>query len=264
MSTEDTYLDKIVAAKRAELSRAPAPNLSDREIAAQLRTCPPALDFLAALLQGPAPRAIAEIKRASPSAGPIRPGADARHIAALYVDAGAACLSVVTDARFDGSVEDLRRVRASVSVPLLRKDFVLQRSQVLEARREGADAVLLIAAILDPPLLRELVAFCGEVGLVPFCEAHDEREVERALAAGARLVGVNNRDLRTFEVDLSRSIRLRSLVPRRGYAYVAESGIRTREDVGRLREAGVDAFLVSTQLMQAEDPGLALLDLLGG
>jgi indole-3-glycerol phosphate synthase len=206
---------------------------------------------------------IAEFKRASPVRGPLRPEADPRHVATLYVDGGAAALSVLTDRSFSGSLDDLRRVRAAVSVPLLQKDFILQRSQIVEARCEGADAILLIVAVLEPPHLRELLAAAGEVGLQVLCEAHDEREVERALAAGTRIVGVNNRDLRTFDVDPTRAMRLRSLVPRGTHVFVAESGIRTREDVAALREAGVDAMLVGSRLMQAEDPGLALLDLMG-
>jgi indole-3-glycerol phosphate synthase len=263
MTSEGTYLDRIIAAKRESLSQTRAANVSEREIEAMLASLPPALDFMAALKIGPGPRAIAEFKRASPSEGEIRPGADPKHVATLYVDAGAACISVLTDAHFEGSIDDLSRVRSAVSVPILRKDFILQRSQIIEARREGADAILLIVAALEPPRLRELMSFAHRMGLQVLCEAHDEREIERALAAGAKMVGVNNRDLKTFEVDVGRCIELRKLVPRDGFMYVAESGIQSREDVARLREAGVDAFLVGTHLMRAEDPGLALMDLLG-
>lgn len=262
MNAQGTYLDKIIAAKRETLAQVRMGNLSESEITAQLQGLPDTLDFAAALQTGAAPRAIAEFKRASPSEGEIRPGADPKHIATLYVDANAACISVLTDAHFDGSIDDLRRVRSSVSVPILRKDFIIQRSQILEARREGADAILLIVAALEPPLLRELFKFATQLGLQVLCEAHDEREVERALAAGAKIIGVNNRDLSTFEVDVERCIRLRKLVPRGSHVYVAESGINSKEQVGRLREAEVDAFLVGSHLMRAEDPGMALMDLL--
>lgn len=264
MSTQGTYLDRIIAAKRESLAQARAANVTERELEAMLASLPPVRDFAGALHAGPAPQVIAEFKRASPSAGAIRPDADPRHVATLYVDAGAACISVLTDQHFQGSIDDLRRVRSAVSVPLLRKDFILQRSQIIEARREGADAVLLIVAALEPPRLRELMGFAGQMGLQVLCEAHDERELERALAAGARMIGVNNRDLHTFQVDVGRCIALRRLVPRDGFTYVAESGIQSREDIARLREAGVDACLVGTHLMAAEDPGLALMDLMGG
>jgi len=260
MSEPGTYLDKILAAKRAELAGArPGPGVRDLETA--LSGLSPARDFAAALRRGPAPTAIAEFKRASPSEGDIRPEADPREIARSYVESGAACISVLTDRHFRGSLDDLRAVRNAVPVPILRKDFIVQASQIIEARREGADAVLLIVAALDPPRLRELMGVARDCGLQVLCEAHDEREVDRAMAAGAQIVGVNARDLRTFEVDLDRTIALRERVPA-SFVYVAESGIRSREDVGRLREAGVDAVLVGTHLMRAEDPGLALMDLL--
>lgn len=264
MNTQGTYLDRIIAAKREALSQARPANTSDRDLDAMLASLPAPLDFMAALKIGPGPRAIAEFKRASPSAGSIRPGADPKHVAALYVDAGAACISVLTDEHFEGSLDDLRRVRSAVSVPVLCKDFIIQRSQIVEARREGADAVLLIVAALEAPRLRELTSFAHRLGLQVLCEAHDDREVERALAVGARMVGVNNRDLHSFEIDFERCLDLRRLVPRDGFVYVAESGIQNREQVARLREAGVDAFLVGSHLMAAEDPGLALMDLLGG
>ncbi len=261
MSAEGTYLEKILAAKRARLGQGARANVSTKEIERVLATLPPTRDFEGALRDGPKPRAIAEFKRASPSQGPIREGADPRHISALYVDAGAACISVLCDEHFEGSLDDLRTVRDAVSIPLICKDFILYRSQILEARQAGADAVLLIVAALEAPRLRELIRFAHELGLAVLCEAHDERELERAMAAGARIVGVNARDLRTFEVDLERTLQLRARVPS-SFTYVAESGIESRDHVHRLREAGVDAILVGTHLMRAEDPGLALMDLL--
>lgn len=154
-------------------------------------------------------------------------------------------------------------MRRSVSVPLLAKDFVLSKAQIVDARAAGADAVLLIVAALEPPLLRELFVFASELGLAVLCEAHTDREVERALASGATIIGVNARDLKTFEVDLERTVALRQSVPQNGsYCYVAESGIKTREDIHRLRQAHVDGVLVGSALMRAEDPGLALTDLM--
>ena len=258
MTVKSTYLDEILAATRAALSAERRPL---KELERQLSGLPPVRDFGKALRRTLRPSAIAEFKRASPSEGEIRPGARPEEIATQYVEAGAACMSVLTDRHFSGSLADLEAVRQAVSVPLLRKDFVLERSQIAEARLAGADAVLLIVAALEPPRLRELMVYARDVGVAVLCEAHDAREVDRALAAGARIVGVNARDLRTFEVDLERVIACRSLVPR-DYTFVAESGIRSRQDVQRLREAEVDAVLVGTHLMRAPDPGLALMDLM--
>src|SRR5690606_33241696 len=173
----------------------------------------------------------------SPSEGVLRENADPRHIAALYVDAGAAAISVLTDRHFDGSFEDLRAVRAAVSVPILCKDFILTRQQIIRARREGADAILLIVAALEPPLLRDLLNFAHDIGLQVLAEAHDDHEIERAMAAGAKIVGLNSRDLRTFEVDIDRIIRHRPDVPQ-GFLYVGESGITDVKDVRRIRAAG--------------------------
>jgi indole-3-glycerol phosphate synthase len=262
MSEESTYLDEILAAKRAELAAGPPENLSLKRLEAELDSLPPTRDFLAALASGPKPRFIAEFKRRSPSEGLLREQADPRHIAALYVDAGAAAISVLTDRHFDGSFEDLRAVRASVSVPILCKDFILSRGQIVRARREGADAILLIVAALEPPRLRELCSFAEELGLGVLAEAHDDAELERAMAAGAKVVGLNSRDLHSFEVDLDRIIRFRPDVPRKGFVYVGESGIGSRKDVRRLRAAGVDALLVGTVLMKAEDPGAKLTELM--
>lgn len=258
MTETGTYLDKILAAKRAALSGS---NRSLKEMERELSGLPPTMDFAAALRSGMRPGVIAEFKRASPSEGEIRAGATPADIATQYVEAGAACISVLTDAHFSGTLDDLKAVRASVRVPVIRKDFILQRAQIAEARLAGADAVLLIAAALPAPSLRELVTYAHGLGLAALCEAHDAREVERCLAAGGRIIGVNARDLRTFEVDLDRCVQCRALVPK-SFVYVAESGIRSRADVQRLRAAEVDAVLVGTHLMRAPDPGLALMDLM--
>ena len=260
MSVQGTYLEKIIAAKRASFDGRPAANVNRQRIEAEVASLPPCRDFEGALRQGLAPRVIAEFKRASPSEGVIRENADPRAIARSYAEAGAAAMSCLTDEHFQGSFDDLRAVRAAVDLPVLCKDFMLRPSQLLEARRQGADCILLIVAALEPPHLRDMVKEATALGLHILCETHTEHEIERALAAGARIIGVNNRDLHTFEVDVQRAIRLRKQVPK-SFTFVAESGIRNRTEVQQLRAAEVDAILVGTHLMRAEDPGLALTDL---
>ena len=261
MSSEGTYLDKILAAKRAELEAGRPDNLSLQRIEAELAHAPPARDFWTALAEGPKPRLIAEFKRRSPSEGPLREQADPRAIAQAYQAAGAAAISVLTDRHFGGSFEDLRAIRSAVTLPVLCKDFILTRNQLVQARREGADAALLIVAALEPPHLRDLYQFAADIGLQILMEAHDDHEVERAMATGARIIGMNARDLATFEVDLDRIIRHRLDVPR-SFLYVGESGISSRADVERLRAAGVDAILVGSVLMRADDPGAKLAELM--
>lgn len=260
---EPTYLDRILAAKRAQLAQHRRDRLTDRRIEDALTGLAPTRDFEAALRQGIAPRIIAEFKRASPSKGPIRPDAPVVPFVQAYEHAGAAAISILTDAHFQGDLEDLRKARETSQVPLLCKDFILERGQLLDARRAGADAVLLICAALQPPALKQLIEFAHAIELQVLCEAHDEHEVDRAMSAGARIVGVNARDLRTFELDPELPIRLRRSVPR-GFTYVAESGVQTAEDLLRLRDAEVDAALVGTVLMSAPDPGQALRDLVDG
>ncbi len=259
-----TYLDSILAAKRAELSGARAGRsaaLSDSELADLGTRLPPARDFIDALRgQRTKPAIIAEFKRASPSAGTLREDADPRTIATLYAAAGAAAMSVLCDRHFQGSLEDLREVRQTVTLPLLCKDFILERWQVVEAKRTGADAILLIAAALEAPLLRQLITFAHDLGMQVLCETHDAHEVDRAMAAGARLIGVNARDLQTFETDLQVCVDLRAVVPA-GFTYVAESGVGSVEDAKKLADAGVDAILVGSYLMRAECPGDTLREL---
>ena len=209
-------------------------------------------------------RAIAELKRASPSRGPIRLDADATTIASAYARAGAAAISVLTESRwFRGSDDDLRAAKAAVSLPILRKDFVVDSFQVVEARAIGADAILLLVS-LHPTAstLRPLLATARSVGIEALVEAHNERELEVALEAGATIVGVNNRNLETFEVDRDLALRLVGTIPR-GVVRVAESGISTREAVIALETAGADAILVGEALMSSADPGSALRRLLG-
>jgi indole-3-glycerol phosphate synthase len=206
---------------------------------------------------------IAEFKRGSPSAGAINPDADVAAVVEAYERGGAAAISVLTEARyFQGSPAHLEAIRAAVDVPLLRKDFIVDPYQVAEARAWGADAILLIAAALDDAALRELHAAAGELGLEVLVEAHTAAEADRAVAAGAALIGINNRDLRTFVTTLETAERLRGRIPP-GVVAVAESGIETPADVARLRAAGYDAFLVGESLMRQPDPGAALQALLG-
>lgn len=260
----ETFLDKILAAKRAELAGARATRssaLSDRELAELGARLPKPRDFIGALRAGPRPAIIAEFKRASPSAGNLREDADPRHIATLYAAGGATCMSVLTDRHFKGSYDDLRTVRQTITLPLLCKDFILEKTQIVEAKRVGADCVLLIAAALPPPQLRGLLEFAHHLEMQVLVETRDEHEVDRAMSAGARLIGVNARDLQTFELDHGRCARLRALVPA-GFTYVAESGVSSVDDVLRLRDAGVDAILIGSYLMQAQNPGEALRKLI--
>jgi indole-3-glycerol phosphate synthase len=206
---------------------------------------------------------IAEVKRRSPSAGWIRQDADPADIGARYEAAGAAALSVLTDEPFfGGTLEDLRRARAAVQIPVLRKDFMVDRYQIVEARAAGADAILLIVAALDDDELGRLAAEAARWGMDVLVEAHDAKEVRRALDASARLVGINHRDLRTFEVDTTLAARMRPSIPA-SRVVVAESGIKTRADVTALAAAGIDAILVGETLMRAADPGAALRELTG-
>jgi indole-3-glycerol phosphate synthase len=205
---------------------------------------------------------IAELKKASPSRGLIRAEFRPAELARELEAAGAAALSVLTDEEFfQGSLENLRAASAPVSIPCLRKDFIVDEFQLVEARANAADAVLLIVAALSAEDLGRLASAACSQGLDVLCEVHDEEELQRALDAGCNLVGVNTRDLRTFQVDLETAFRLVEKLPV-GVVRVAESGIRCAEDVARLRAAGYDAFLVGESLMRAEQPGAALRELL--
>ena len=255
-------LDDIVLARREDLARAkretPVARLAELPAFAE-----PRRPFVAALAAR-RPAVIAEVKKAAPSRGVIRADFDPVAIARAYAGAGAAAISVLTEERFfQGSLDYLEAIRAAVRVPLLCKDFVVDAYQIVEARARGADAVLLIAAILADAELRELLAAAREHGLDCLVEAHTEGEVERSVAAGARAVGINNRDLRTFVTSLSVCERLRPLVPA-DRVTVAESGIETSADLARLARSGFGAFLVGESLMRAPDPGAALRDLLDG
>jgi indole-3-glycerol phosphate synthase len=257
-----TILDQITATKRREIEAARTARPESALVEA-LASAPPARDFFAALAQAGPIRLIAEVKKASPSKGVIRDNFHPVEIARTYQQHGATCLSVLTDETyFQGSLDYLRQIRAATELPILRKDFILDRYQLLEARAAGADAVLLIAECLDDCRLRALHNEALELGLTPLVELYEPDNLPRVLEAGATLIGVNNRDLRTFVVDLEHTLRMRSRIPE-NCLLVGESGIRTRADVQRLEAAGVDAMLVGESLMAQDDIGAAVDALLG-
>lgn len=257
-----SILDKIVATKRREIERAKAA-VPLAELQSRLPEAPAVRNFFGPLAAAGPIKLIAEVKKASPSQGIIRADFDPVAIARTYEDHGAACLSVLTDEQyFQGSLEFLRGVREAVGIPVLRKDFILDSYQVVEARVAGADAVLLIAECLDDCHLRKLHNETLELGMTPLVEFYEPENLERVLAAGAALIGVNNRDLKTFEVDLAHTIGMRERIPG-DCVLVGESGIHTRADVIRLQAAGVDAMLVGESLMRETDMGAAVDRLLG-
>jgi indole-3-glycerol phosphate synthase len=252
----DDILEKTRATVALAKERLPLARLE--ELA---RATTPPRDFWGALRSRPL-AVIAEFKRRSPSAGWIRQEADPADIGLRYQEAGAAAMSVLTDTPFfGGALDDLRRARSATELPLLRKDFMIDRYQVVEARAAGADAILLIVSALTDDQMTTLSAEAARWGLDVLVEAHDEREVHRALATGARLVGINHRDLRTFTVDTTLAVRMRPRIPG-SRLVVAESGIKTPADVQHLRAAGINAILVGETFMRSPDPGSALRDLL--
>jgi indole-3-glycerol phosphate synthase len=257
-----TILDDIVAAKKDEIEIAKADTPAEK-LCEQLVSAPAVRDFLGALSKGPPIRLIAEVKKASPSAGVIRADFDPIYIAQIYQKHGASCISVLTDGPFfQGSLEHLIQVRKAVDLPVLRKDFIIDRYQVLQARAAGADAVLLIAECLDDYALHDLHDAIVELGMTPLVELYRPENLRRVLDVGAQLVGINNRDLRTFHADLGHCMRLRKQVPA-GRIVVGESGIRTHRDVEQLQDAGLHAMLVGETLMSKPSIGQAVDDLLG-
>jgi indole-3-glycerol phosphate synthase len=257
-----TILDQIVATKRQELERAKS-LVPESVLRERVSAAPPSRDFLGALAQAGSIGLIAEVKKASPSKGVIREDFDPVAIAQTYQRHGATCISVLTDEPyFRGRLEYLSQIRQSIEVPLLRKDFIIDRYQVVESRVAGADAVLLIAECLDQGALQNLHDEVLELGMAPLVELYDPENLPRVLQIGARLVGINNRNLHTFEVDLEHTVRLRQQIPQ-DRIVVAESGIRTRADVEKLRMAGVRAMLVGESLMAQPDIGAAVDRLLG-
>ena len=257
-------LEAIVAATRREvLLREEQVSRAALEQAAA-RRAPRAAAFRAGLAAGGGFNVIAECKRRSPSRGILRADYRPEQIAREYAAAGAAAVSVLTEPTFfDGRLGDLAAVRAATDLPLLRKDFIVSRYQLVEARAAGADAVLLIVAALDASRLQRLHRAAEEYGLAVLVEVHDAAELSRAIDAGARIVGVNNRNLRTLEVDIEASHALVDRIPAATVS-VAESGLRSSADLVRLRQAGYDAFLIGESLMTRERPGAALAALLRG
>ena len=253
-------LNRILARKVEEIAERSA-QLPLEALAARVEGLPPTRGFAAALeakIDQGLPAVIAEVKKASPSKGVIRPELDPAAIAKSYEAGGAACLSVLTDKDFfHGSEEFLRQARDACSLPVLRKDFVIDPYQVYEARAIGADCILLIVAALSDAALLDLSMLAAELDLDVLCEVHDVEELERALALPVPLVGVNNRNLRTFETSLETSLELQELMEY-DRIMVTESGIRTAEDVALLRDAGINAFLVGEAFMRADNPGLEL------
>ncbi len=256
-------LEKIFAHKREEVAAAKeARPLKDVEREALSAPIPP--DFIVALrnLAKPAPRLIAEVKHRSPSKGLLRPNFDPCDLARTYAENGAAAISVLTDEHFfGGSLDYLRQIAdLNLSTPLLRKDFIFDEYQLLEARASGASAALLIVAMLDDSLLKDLLRFARDLGLAPLVEVHSRPELDRAIDAGATLIGINNRDLKTFNVSLETTLNLRQHIPAE-VTVVAESGIHTLNDVTRLADAGIHAMLVGESIVVADDVGVKVREL---
>jgi len=267
-----TILDTIVQEKQTEVARLPNREISVSVLKAALHARGDARDFLAALRhpKSGSVALIAEVKKASPSAGIIRPHFDPIRIALHYEQAGATCLSVLTDAKFfQGSLEHLKQIRGAVKLPLLRKDFIIDERQILEAIHWGADAILLIVAVLSDSQLLHFHSVATQAGLAALVEVHNETELDRALAVGANLIGVNNRDLKTFNVDLATTERLAqhlassAQTPQLTPLLVAESGIHAHSDVERLARCGARAILVGESLMREPDILAKTRELLG-
>jgi indole-3-glycerol phosphate synthase len=265
MSGTPDILRKIVEYKKGELAAAVS-RTPQAELKARIADLPPVRGFEKSLRtrsEAGGTAVIAEVKKGSPSKGVIRPDFDPTAIAGIYQANGATCLSVLTDEHFFlGHLDYLVRIRTSVSLPLLRKDFIFDEYQIWEARASGADAVLLIAAMLDLSMLRDFIAAARGLSLDVLLEVHDEKELETALETDCGLIGINNRNLRTFVTDLGTTERLCTRIPSDRFV-VAESGINTRMDVSRLHAAGAGAFLIGESLMRETDIGKKLRELLG-
>jgi len=250
-------LERIVEAKRAEVAAA---KRERPDVEALARKASATRDFVGAL-RARRPAVIAEIKRASPSRGLLRANFDPAAIARSYEKAGAACMSVLTDREFfQGAAEHLSQARAAVALPALRKDFVIDPYQIFEARGLGADCILLIVACLEDAQMRELEKVARSLGMAVLVEAHDAAELERALALDTPLIGINNRNLRTFETRLETTLDLLPRIPE-DRVVITESGILSSADVRRMRDRGVNAFLVGEAFMRADDPGTELKNL---
>ncbi|MBI3333583.1 MAG: indole-3-glycerol phosphate synthase TrpC [Candidatus Omnitrophica bacterium] len=255
-------LEEIAAYKRQEVADAKRARPA-AQLERALKQRPPVRGFQQAIRREGSLSLIAEVKRASPSAGQIRPGADAVSIAKSYAQAGAQAISVLTDSKFfSGSLGDLTAVKEAVALPILRKDFLLEEYHLLEAAAAGADALLLIVAILEPQALRRLLVLTRDLSLDALVEVHTERELGEALEAGAGIVGINNRDLATLEVELKTTERLIRRLPGEKTA-VSESGIRSRADLEFIRRQGVHAVLIGEELMSAGDIVQRVKELMG-
>ncbi len=255
------FLEKVGAIKREEVDRRKA-SVSLEEMKERVSGLPSPRNLLESILKNGPMALIAEIKQASPSAGLIREQADIRRIACAYQAAGACAVSVLTEAHFfRGELSHLRQVKDVVSVPLLQKDFIIDPFQIYEGRVTGADAVLLIAAMLAPDQLREFAELARGLGLVPLVEVHDEEDLKKISGLDLPLIGINNRNLKTLGVDLDTTFRLFGRI-RPGSVVISESGIRNREDVKRLEQAGVKGILVGEVLMRSPDPAQKIRDLL--
>ncbi|MDA1161498.1 MAG: indole-3-glycerol phosphate synthase TrpC [Planctomycetota bacterium] len=255
-------LSEICETKRGEIESARSQR-PEVKLLAQLTDAPPPRDFLAALNAAPGIGLIAEVKKASPSAGLIRENFDPVEIARIYESAGAACISCLTDEPyFQGRLEYLTAIRNSVSIPVMRKDFILDRYQVLEARVAGADCILLIAECLNDCTMRDLYFYASELGMECLIEVYDPDNLDRVLKLEAPLIGINNRNLKTFVTDLRHSTDLAARVPASTYL-VSESGIRERSDVERLMQSGIRGILVGETLMRQDDIAAKARELIG-
>ena len=255
--SDTSILEKIVATKLREIEAAKDAVPLD-ELTQRLAAAPPVRDFLMALAGPGSVKLIAEVKKASPSKGVIRPDFKPAEIAVSYAEHGAACLSVLTDEQFfQGSPDYLKQARAACALPVLRKDFMMDHYQIYQARSWGADAILLIVAALDHGLMADMEACAHELGMSVLVEVHDQAELDAALKLKTRLLGINNRNLRTFETTLDTTLNLLPRIPPEKLV-VTESAIATPDDVKRMRDADVHAFLVGEAFMRAPEPGVEL------
>lgn len=260
--TAPDILSRIIERKRIEVAEARRLR-TESLLIEQLDSAPPVRDFVQALRSATDIGLIAEVKKGSPSAGVIRADFDPVQIARIYEQHGASCLSVLTDEHFFlGHLDYLKAVRAAVGIPVLRKDFIIDRYQVLEARAAGADCILLIAECLDDCHLRDLYFYASELGMESLIEIYDVENLDRVLKLEPALMGINNRDLRTFVTDLDHTTRLAAQIPR-STLLVSESGIKTRADIDRVKAGGARAILVGETLMRAPQIGPAVDELLG-
>ncbi len=255
-------LDEIYKHKLSEVAGRKR-RMPQKQLEALLHNLPVTKDLGKTLEAAAGLGLIAEVKAASPSRGVLRPNMDPVQVALEYQEAGATAISVLTDEKFfHGSLSHLQDVRGSVKLPLLRKDFIIDEYQIIEARTSGADAILLIAALLDDKEIGAFINKAGRLGLGCLVEVHTEEELRRILGTPATVLGINNRDLHSFKTDIETTLRLKSLIPE-GMTVVSESGIKTRSDVKRLEDAGIDAILVGETLVQSEDIGGKIRELMG-